>query len=186
MNYEHLSSAGLVLFKPKRFEDDRGYFSETFRAAKFKEVIGQDIDFVQDNRSYSKSIGTVRGLHYQSPPFGQGKLVSCCQGAITDVAVDVRKGSPSFGQYICAELNEENGHQLWIPEGFLHGFVTREPHTIVQYKCTNYYAPECDGAVLWSDEDLAIDWKISGDHIVSDKDANAQSFKEFGTPFTYE
>lgn len=183
MNYEHLSIAGLVLFKPKRFEDDRGYFSETFRASIFQEAIGENVEFVQDNRSYSKSIGTVRGLHYQSPPFGQGKLVSCSQGRITDVAVDVRSGSPSFGQYISAELSERNGCQLWIPEGFLHGFVTRDAHTIVQYKCTNYYAPECDGSVLWNDPSLAIDWDVSREPTVSDKDANAQSFDEFQTPF---
>jgi len=182
-----LSLSGLILFKPSRFEDKRGYFSESFRLSIFKEAIERDITFVQDNKSYSKSMGTIRGLHYQAPPHPQGKLVQCSRGSITDVAVDIRKGSPSFGRHICVELNERNGHQLWLPEGFLHGFVTREDHTVVQYKCTDYYDSDRDAAILWNDKDLAIDWGLKKlAPIASDKDVLSPTFAEFDSPFFYE
>jgi len=182
-----LSLSGLILFKPSRFEDKRGYFSETFRLSIFKEAIGQDITFVQDNESYSQSVGTIRGLHYQTLPHAQGKLVGCSQGSITDVAVDIRKGSPSFGQHICVELNAENGHQLWLPAGFLHGFITREDHAVVQYKCTDYYDLQCNAAIFWEDKTLGIDWNLKGiAPTISDKDLGAPSFAKFVSPFIYE
>jgi len=187
MDYEKLSLPGLVLFKPLRLEDGRGYFAEVFRQSVFNQAVGENMSFVQDNQSYSKCVGTVRGLHYQTPPHVQGKLVQCSQGAITDVAVDVRIGSPSFGRHICVELNAQNGHHLWLPEGFLHGFITREDHTVVQYKCTDYYEPECDAAILWNDEELDIDWGLKANEpIVSDKDIAAQTFTTFSSPFIYE
>lgn len=153
MQIQRFDIDGPLLFTPRRFEDDRGYFSETFRQSIFEEAVGEAIHFVQDNQSLSKVAGTIRGLHYQSPPHAQGKLVRCTQGAIMDVAIDARKGSPTYGQSVSAELKPENAGQLWVPPGFLHGFATLENDTLLQYKCTDYYAADCDGSVLWNDPD---------------------------------
>ena len=148
---------------------------------------GLDVDFVQDNHSLSARAGTVRGLHFQAPPHAQAKLVRCGRGRFRDVAVDIRRGSPTYGQWTGVELSFENGRQLLIPEGFLHGFVTREPDTEIVYKCSDYYAPECDGAVLWSDPDIGIDWGLGdAEPVLSDKDARAPRLAEFETPFTWE
>ena len=175
---------GVLLLEPRRFGDDRGFFSESWSRKTLAEH-GVDIDFVQDNHSVSAAVNTVRGLHFQSPPHAQAKLVRCGRGRLFDVAVDARKGSPTFGQWVGYELSFENGLQLLIPEGFLHGFATREPDTEIIYKCSDYYAPECDGAVRFDDPDLAIDWGLSGDAILSDKDANAPLMAQFDSPFTY-
>jgi dTDP-4-dehydrorhamnose 3,5-epimerase len=144
---------------------------------------GIDLDFVQDNHSVSAAVNTVRGLHFQSPPHAQAKLVRCGRGALFDVAVDVRKGSETFGQWVAYELTAENGLQLLIPAGFLHGFATRAPDTEIIYKCTDYYAPECDGAVRFDDPDLGIDWRLNGDAVLSEKDSIAPLMAEFDSPF---
>jgi len=176
---------GVVLLTPRRFADARGFFSETY-SKKTLAAQGIDIDFVQDNHSISQDTGTVRGLHFQSPPQAQAKLVRCGQGALYDVAVDVRVGSPTYGKWVGYELSAENGRQLLIPAGFLHGFVTLAPMTEIVYKCSDFYAPECDGAVRWDDPDLAIDWPLSGGTAaISDKDAVAPLMADFNSPFTY-
>ena len=175
-----------MLIKPRVFADSRGSFSETYKQSALREVLG-DVAFVQDNQSVSATPGTVRGLHYQSPPHAQGKLVRCAKGAIVDVAVDVRVGSPTFGEHVRVELSDTNAHQLWVPPGFLHGFATLTPDAIVMYKVTDIYAPECDGAVMWNDPDLAIDWGIDPDAaILSDKDAAAPAFADWASPFKFE
>lgn len=157
---------------------------ETYKEQEFNTAIGQDVSFVQDNHSLSTNKGTVRGLHFQSPPHAQGKLVRCVRGRIIDVAVDVRKTSPTYGQHVTVELSDYNSKQLWVPEGFLHGFATLEDATEVTYKVTNYYSPECDGNVLWNDTNLNINWGISNvEASLSDKDAAAPSFSDFNTPF---
>jgi len=175
---------GVLLIEPRRFGDERGFFSESWSRKTFS-AHGIDTDFVQDNHSVSAAVNTVRGLHFQSPPHAQAKLVRCGRGRLFDVAVDIRKGSPTFGQWVGYELSFANGQQLLIPEGFLHGFSTREPDTEIIYKCSDYYAPECDGAVRFDDPDLAIDWGLSDDAILSDKDANAPLMAQFDSPFTY-
>lgn len=180
---ESLEIADVKLVTPQRFGDDRGFFSETYSAQRFK-AAGIDADFVQDNHSLSAQRGTVRGLHYQSPPFAQAKLVRVLRGAIVDVAVDVRKGSPTYGKWVKAELSAENGVQIYVPRGFLHGFATLVPNTEIAYKVDNYYAKECDGAVKWDDPDLGIDWGLDGvTPILSQKDEQAPAFREFSTPF---
>lgn len=175
---------GVVVLTPRRFGDNRGFFSESWNRQRLLDH-GIDMDFVQDNHSLSREVGTVRGLHFQSPPHAQDKLVRCGRGRLFDVAVDIRKGSPTYGQWVGEELSFENGKQLLIPAGFLHGFVTREPDTEIIYKCTDYYAPECDGAVAW--DSCGIDWDM-GDQaaILSDKDAVAPKLADFDSPFTYE
>lgn len=174
----------VILLTPRRFGDDRGFFSESWNKTCMA-YAGLDIDFVQDNHSMSAQVGTVRGLHFQSPPHAQGKLVRCGRGRLYDVAVDIRKTSPTYGQWVGVELSFENGKQLWIPSGFLHGFVTREPDTEIIYKCTDHYAPECDGAVHWNS--CGIDWGIDANKaLLSEKDEAAQDFSDFDSPFTYE
>lgn len=175
---------GVLLLEPRRFGDERGFFSESWNRKTFLDH-GIDMDFVQDNHSLSATVGTVRGLHFQSPPHAQAKLVRCGRGRLFDVAVDIRKGSPTFGQWVGYELSFENGLQLLIPAGFLHGFVTREPDTEIIYKCSDYYAPDCDGAVRFDDPDLGIDWGLGGDPVLSEKDANAPLMADFDSPFTY-
>lgn len=174
---------GLLVLTPRRFGDARGFFSESWNR---KTLDGQGIalDFVQDNHSRSAQVGTIRGLHYQAPPHAQDKLVRCGRGALYDVAVDIRRGSPTYGQWFGLELSAENGKQLLVPKGFLHGFVTRAPETEICYKCTDYYAPECDGAVRW--DSCGIDWGLSGDPVLSDKDAAALPFAELVSPFIWE
>jgi dTDP-4-dehydrorhamnose 3,5-epimerase len=183
LKVESLALPEVKLVTSSRFGDDRGFFSETYNAAQFK-AGGIAADFVQDNHSLSTQTGTVRGLHFQAPPFAQSKLVRVLRGAILDVAVDVRRTSPTFGKWVSAELSATNGVQIFVPRGFLHGFVTREPDTEIAYKVDNYYSKECDGAVLWNDPALAIDWGLPvGEALLSEKDANAQSFAAFTTPF---
>lgn len=177
MNIKSLNISDVKLITPKKFDDERGFFMETFRQDVFDNAVGEPTIFVQDNHSFSKDVYTVRGLHYQSAPHAQAKLVRCTQGSVLDVAVDARPKSPTYGQHVKALLSSENCCQLFIPSGFLHGFVTLEPNSELQYKCTDYYAPECDGSVLWNDPDIGIDWGF--DHskaILSDKDRQAQGF----------
>ena len=170
---------------PRRFGDHRGFFCESWNKARLAEA-GLDLpEFVQDNHSLSRETGTVRGLHFQNPPHAQGKLVRCGRGCIFDVAVDVRKRSPTYGAWHGEELSFDNGRQLWIPAGFLHGFMALAPDSEIIYKCTDYYAPECDGAVRW--DSAGIDWPLSGiTPSISDKDAHAPSLADFDSPFTYE
>ncbi len=186
MKIERTPLDGVLVLTPVRFGDSRGFFSESWSRRRMAEA-GLDIDFVQDNHSLSAEVGTVRGLHYQSPPHAQAKLVRCGRGRLFDVAVDIRRGSPTFGQWFGAELSFENGRQMLIPEGFLHGFVTREPETEIIYKCSDYYAAECDGAVRFDDPDIGIDWGL-GDvtPILSDKDVAAPAFTEFDSPFEWK
>ncbi|GIT91429.1 dTDP-4-dehydrorhamnose 3,5-epimerase [Jannaschia pagri] len=183
MHITDTSLPGVKLIEPPRFGDARGFFSESWNKAKLASE-GVEIDFVQDNHSLSRTVGTVRGLHFQSPPHAQAKLVRCGRGALFDVAVDIRKGSPTYGQWVGEELTFENGKQLLIPAGFLHGFVTREPDTEIVYKCSDYYAPECDGAVRW--DSCGIDWGFEGEALLSDKDAKAPALAEFDSPFTWQ
>lgn len=185
MQIDTTSLPGVLILTPRRFGDARGWFSEVWNRRTLA-AQGIDIDFVQDNHSLSRAAGTVRGLHFQSPPHAQAKLVRCGRGRVFDVAVDIRRGSPTFGQWAGAELSAENGRQLLIPAGFLHGFVTREPDSELLYKCSDVYAPDCDGAVRFDDPDLCIDWGIDpGSAILSDKDRAAPLFRNFATPFVY-
>ena len=171
---------------PKRFGDERGWFSETYNARKLAGH-GLDIAFVQDNQSMSSEVGTVRGLHFQTPPHAQAKLVRCVKGAIWDVFVDVRRGSPTYGQSFGAILSAENGHQLYGPAGFAHGFVTLEPDSEVFYKVDDYYAPECDGGIAWDDPDLALDWPLPvGGPTLSAKDRSLPRLADFDSPFSYD
>lgn len=175
---------GVVILIPPRFGDARGYFEESYNKKRLAEL-GIDLDFVQDNRSVSQTVGTIRGLHYQSPPHAQDKLVRCGQGALLDIAVDARVGSPTYGHWVGVELTPENGKQLLVPKGFLHGFVTRQPNTEVIYKCSAYYAPECDGAVRW--DSVGIDWGLAGlEPVLSEKDTTAPALADFASPFIYE
>lgn len=183
LDVQKTSLDGVLILTPARFGDDRGFFSETYNERRFIEA-GVDIRFVQDNHSRSVEKGTVRGLHYQAPPFAQAKLVRVAAGKILDVAVDARATSPTFGKHIAVELSAENGAQLFVPEGFLHGFATLEPNTHVIYKVNNYYDRESDGAVRWNDSDLAIGWGVDEDSAtLSEKDAAAPFWKDFKSPF---
>ncbi|MFD1881910.1 dTDP-4-dehydrorhamnose 3,5-epimerase [Paracoccus pacificus] len=183
MQIETTPLAGVLVLTPRRFADHRGFFSESWNRRTLENAGVNLPEFVQDNHSMSRDAGTLRGLHFQSPPHPQGKLVRCGRGRLFDVAVDVRRGSPTYGQWFGIELSFENGKQLWIPAGFLHGFVTREPDTEIIYKCTDHYAPECDGAVRW--DSAGIDWQVKGP-ILSEKDAVAQTLADFDTPFVWE
>lgn len=145
---------------------------------------GISTEFVQDNHSLSSQVGTIRGLHFQSPPHAQAKLVRCGRGALFDVAVDIRKGSPTYGQWAGEELSFENGKQFLVPEGFLHGFITLQPDTEIIYKCSDYYAPDCDGAVRW--DSCGIEWPIDSTPILSEKDEAAPALGDFDSPFVYE
>lgn len=177
---------GVLRITPKRFGDDRGFFCETWNQSRMAEH-GLALEFVQDNQSLSERQGTIRGLHFQCPPHAQTKLVRCGRGALLDVAVDIRKGSPTYGHWIAEELSAENGHQLLIPEGFLHGFVTLQPNTEILYKCTDFYSPDCDRAVRFDDKDIAIDWGVDLSRVsLSDKDIAAPTLKEIESPFTWE
>ncbi|MCX8508643.1 MAG: dTDP-4-dehydrorhamnose 3,5-epimerase [Rhodobacteraceae bacterium] len=186
MQIEETPLSGVLILTPRRFGDARGWFSEVWNHQTLADQ-GITCDFVQDNHSYSRDVGTVRGLHFQSPPHAQTKLVRCGRGVVFDVAVDARKGSPTYGKWFGIELSAENGRQLLIPAGFLHGFVTRAPDSELLYKCSDVYAPACDGAVRFDDPDLAIDWGIDpAAAILSDKDRAAQAFSTFDSPFTHE
>ena len=186
LQIEETTLPGVLILTPRRFGDDRGFFSEAWNRDTLR-AQGIDMDFVQDNHSLSRPVGTVRGLHYHSPPHAQDKLVRCGAGVVFDVAVDARAGSPTYGKWVGVELSAENGRQLLIPKGFLHGFVTRTPNAELLYKCTDVYAPDCDGAVHFADPDLAIDWGIDpADAILSPKDAGAPGFAGFASPFKYK
>jgi dTDP-4-dehydrorhamnose 3,5-epimerase len=184
MKVQETSLPGVLILEPVRFGDHRGFFAETWSGEKMLRA-GFDYDFVQDNQSFSHAAGTVRGLHFQAPPHAQDKLVRCGKGRIFDVAVDVRKGSPTFGKWAGTELSFDNGRQMLVPAGFLHGFMTFEPDCEVLYKCTDYYAPECEGAVRW--DSCGIEWPDRGpDPVISGKDRIAPSLSEFVSPFVYE
>jgi dTDP-4-dehydrorhamnose 3,5-epimerase len=170
----------LLIIKPKVFEDARGYFFESYNEAVFKQH-GVDANFIQDNKSLSNS-GVLRGLHFQAPPFAQGKLVRVINGAVLDIAVDIRRNSPTYGQHVSVELTEENKTMFYIPPGFAHGFLTLRDHTIFSYKCTNLYNKASEGTVLWNDNNLHINWNIQNP-ILSDKDIMGTPFKEFNSPF---
>ncbi len=176
---------GVVLLEPKVFADDRGYFSETFRQDEFEEALGHKVNFIQDNESKS-SFGVLRGLHYQLPPFSQSKLVRVIEGTVIDVAVDIRKGSPTFGEHIVVELSSRNKHQLFIPRGFAHGFLVTSPTATFAYKVDNYYAPEHDRGILYNDPAIGIDWGIDLEKILlSEKDKHQKLLKEADL-FAYE
>ena len=183
MLVEDTPIAGLRTVTPRRFGDERGFFSETWSARAF-EAVAPGTSFVQDNHSLSARAGTLRGLHYQAPPHAQGKLVRCGRGALWDVAVDARGGSPTFGRWFGAELSAENGRQLWIPPGFLHGFVTLTDDAELVYKCTAFFEPSADGAVRW--DSCGIDWPLSGEPVLSDKDRSAPAFADWTSPFGQE
>ena len=172
----------VLLVVEMRHGDHRGFFGETYSRRRYEEL-GITSEFVQDNHSLSRDVGTLRGLHFQAPPAAQGKLVRCGRGAIFDVAVDIRRGSPTYGKWEGFELSAENGHQLYVPVGFAHGFVTLEADSEIVYKCTDYYAPETEGAVLWNS--CGIEWPLSGDPILSDKDQEAPLLADFDSPFVY-
>lgn len=175
---------GLVIIEPRVFEDARGYFFESYNKQAFDSRIAQ-VDFVQDNESCS-SYGVIRGLHFQRPPFAQAKLVRCVRGRVLDVAVDIRKGSPTFGRHVAVELTEENHRQLFIPRGFAHGFAVLSPVAVFQYKCDNYYHPEAEGGISFADTTLGIDWQIAAsDAIISEKDTRLPLFSEFESPFEF-
>lgn len=180
---EPLAIHEVILFKPRKFEDDRGYFMETFRASLLKEH-GREISFVQDNQSRSWRPGTIRGLHFQTPPAAQAKLVRVVRGSILDVAVDIRRASPTYGRWVAATLTAESGHSLFVPRGFAHGFCTLEADTEVAYKCDAYYSPANDAGLNFADPTLAIDWPVTPDKaVVSAKDARLPPFADFVSPF---
>ena len=179
MKIKEIHIPGLLVVEPQVFGDSRGYFFESFNAAKFAEQTGIDTQFVQDNESRS-SYGVVRGLHMQLPPHAQAKLVRVVEGRVLDVAVDLRKDSPTFGKHFAIELTGENHLQVYIPKGFAHGFSVLSETAVFQYKCDGYYAPASEAAIAWNDPDLAIDWKLPIEAVVlSDKDRNHPSLKEF-------
>jgi len=175
----------VLIIRPKRFCDHRGFFAETYSQLAYSRVEIFDL-FVQDNHSLSAAQGTVRGLHFQEPPHAQAKLVRCGRGAIFDVAVDIRRGSPTYGRWAGYTLSAENGAQLYIPVGFAHGFATLEPDSEIIYKCSDYYAPETEGALRWDDPDIGIEWPLTSAPVLSGKDAAAPLLAGFNSPFTFE
>jgi len=175
---------GLVIIEPKIFKDARGYFFESFSQRDFSEKV-RAVDFVQDNESRS-TCGVLRGLHFQRPPHAQSKLVRCVRGAVLDVAVDIRRGSPTYGRHVAVELTEDNHLQLFIPRGFAHGFAVLSEEAVFQYKCDNYYAPEADGGISIRDASLGIDWRIPEEKIIlSEKDTRHPLLRDFVSPFEY-
>ncbi len=175
---------GVVIIEPRLFKDARGYFFESYSKREFDEKV-QPVDFVQDNESMS-AYGVIRGLHFQRPPFTQSKLVRCVKGRVLDVAVDLRKGSPTFGQHVAVELSEDNHRQFFVPRGLAHGFAVLSDVAVFQYKCDNYYAPQADGGISIADASLGIDWKIDPTRaILSEKDTNHPLLKDFDSPFEY-
>ena len=182
MEVKKTAIEGVYIIEPRVFEDARGYFFESFSQREFDEKIGP-VTFVQDNESKS-SYGVMRGLHFQCPPFTQSKLVRCVKGAVLDVAVDIRKGSPTYGQHVAVELTEENHLQFFIPKGFAHGFSVLSETAVFQYKCDEFYHPEADGGIRILDDSLGIDWRIPTDHaILSEKDTKHPLLKDFESPF---
>ena len=175
---------GVVIIQPRVFQDARGYFFESFSQRELEEKV-RKIDFVQDNESMS-SYGVMRGLHFQTPPYTQSKLVRCVKGKVLDVAVDIRKGSPTYGQHVAVELSEENHLQLFVPRGFAHGFAVLSETAVFQYKCDNFYAPQADGGISIQDESLGINWQIPVDKaILSEKDIKHLCLQDFDSPFDY-
>ena len=175
---------GVVVIEPRIFKDERGYFFESFSQREFNEKV-MPVNFVQDNESFS-TYGVLRGLHFQKPPFTQSKLVRVIKGAVLDVAVDIRKGSPTFGKHVAVELTGENHRQFFIPRGFAHGFAVLSDEVLFQYKCDHYYAPQSEGGIAWNDPDLNIDWRIPKDKIIlSEKDKIHPILKEHETVFNY-
>jgi dTDP-4-dehydrorhamnose 3,5-epimerase len=175
---------GVVIIEPRIFKDDRGYFYESFSQREFEEKVCRTT-FVQDNQSKS-SYGVVRGLHFQKPPYSQSKLVRCIKGAVLDVAVDIRKGSPTFGKYVAVELTEDNHRQFFVPRGFAHGFAVLSEEAVFQYKCDNFYNKESEGSVAWNDQELAIDWRIPVEKVLlSEKDKLSKSIAEADFLFDY-
>ena len=174
----------VLIIQPKIHKDNRGHFFESYKKTDFANN-SLPTEFVQDNHSFSRETGTLRGLHFQAVPNAQAKLVRCGQGAIFDVAVDIRIGSPTYGQWAGYELSAENGNQLFIPVGFAHGFITLEPDSEIVYKCSDYYAPESEGAVQWNDPNIGIDWPSNKDPILSDKDAAAPLLSNLESPFIF-
>ena len=176
---------GVVIIEPKVFKDQRGYFFESFSQREFEAKV-RKTNFVQDNESMS-SYGVMRGLHFQRPPYTQSKLVRCVRGKVLDVAVDIRKGSPTYGQHVAVELSEDNHRQFFVPRGFAHGFAVLTDTAVFQYKCDNFYAPQADGGISIKDESLGIDWKIPTDKaILSEKDTLHSCLKDFDSPFSYD
>ncbi len=186
MNIIKTDIEGVLIVEPRVFGDARGYFFESFSARDFKAATGIDVHFVQDNESRSCR-GVVRGLHFQLPPFAQAKLVRVVEGSVLDVAVDIRKGSPTYGRHVAVELSAENKRQFFLPKGFAHGFAVLSDTAIFQYKCDEYYHPEAEGAIAWNDPALAIDWRINPDQVIlSEKDRHHPLFADFQTPFNSE
>ncbi len=184
MNVIKTDIEGLVIIEPRLFRDARGYFFESFSEREFAEKVAP-VKFVQDNESRS-SYGVLRGLHFQKPPYAQAKLVRVVKGRVLDVAVDLRKGSPTYGKFVAVELSEDNHLQFFLPRGFAHGFCVLSDEVIFQYKCDNYYAPQSEGAVIWNDPDLGIDWRIPQEDVVlSDKDRCHPAFKELDDVFFF-
>lgn len=181
MNVIKTDIEGVVIIEPRVFGDARGYFFESYNARDFAEVA--DVTFVQDNESRS-CYGVVRGLHFQCPPYAQSKLVRVVEGRVLDVAVDIRKGSPTYGRYVATELSADNHRQFYLPQGMAHGFAVLSESAVFQYKCDNLYHPESEGAIAWDDPTLAIDWQVPADKVIlSDKDRHHPLFKDFITPF---
>ena len=185
MKVEQTGLPGVVLVEPRRFGDSRGFFAETYNASAYRDA-GIECEFMQDNHSLSDRVGTVRGLHFQTPPAAQAKLVRCGRGAIFDVAVDIRVGSPTFGKWVGYELSADNGLQLFIPAGFAHGFMTLKPSSEIVYKCSDYYAPQNEGSVRWDDPDLGIEWPQVEEPVLSEKDASAPNLSQIKSPFLWE
>lgn len=184
MNIIKTEIEGLVIVEPRVFRDDRGYFYESFSQREFEENVCRTT-FVQDNQSMS-SYGVVRGLHFQKPPFCQSKLVRCIKGAVLDVAVDIRKGSPTFGKYVAVELTEDNHRQFFVPRGFAHGFAVLSEVAVFQYKCDNYYNKESEGAIAWNDEQIAVDWRLPSEKVIlSEKDKLSKPLAEAEYLFDY-
>ncbi len=185
MQIDQTSLPGVLVITPRRHGDHRGFFSESYNHRRMVEA-GIEIGFVQDNHSLSAAPGTVRGLHFQTPPHAQAKLVRCGRGRLFDVAVDLRRGSPGYGRWTGVELSFENGRQLLVPAGFAHGFVTLEPDTEILYKCSDYYAPDCDAGIAWDDPEIGVHWPLTGAPLLSDKDAAAPRLAQIDSPFRYD
>ena len=185
MQVSRLEIGDVVLVRPRKHGDARGYFVETFNARRFRDLVA-DVSFVQDNEAFSGAAGTVRGLHFQRPPSAQGKLVRAARGAIFDVAVDMRHGSPSFGRHVSAVLSAETGDQLWVPAGFAHGYCTLEPDSVIAYKVTDFYSAAEDGGIAWDDPALGIAWPVApGEAVLSDKDRHQPLLADLPPAFGY-
>ncbi len=183
MLVEQLKLPEVLLLTPKKFSDSRGFFSETYNLKRLAEA-GVDLEFVQDNQAFSADQWTLRGLHFQAPPFAQDKLVRVLRGSVLDVAVDIREGSPTYGQHVSVVLSAEAWNQVFVPVGFAHAYLTLEPDTEVFYKVSNYYAPDHDHGLMWNDPDLAIDWGVPPQEVVlSEKDKRQPSFRDLESPF---